>query len=115
MIQADAIGGIRCDARGEAFEFKSGDENQRELPDSTSGICIPQNDLQGSKSPAAEMIISKYPISEDSLLSEDQSEPGFHSPSYSIGKQSDSEPDFTIGYEWRVNTDRNRNDKNKQE
>ncbi|GFT18892.1 hypothetical protein NPIL_471221 [Nephila pilipes] len=101
--------------RGEAFEFISGDETQRELPDSTSGSCIPQNDPQGSKSPAAEMSDSIYPISEDSLVFEDQSEPGYHSPGNSIGKQSDSEPDSAIEYEWRMNTDRNRNDKNKQE
>ncbi|GFT42594.1 hypothetical protein NPIL_683681 [Nephila pilipes] len=100
---------------GEAFEFKSEDETQRELPESTSGSCIPQNDPHGSKSPAAEMIDSKYSISEDSLVSEDLSEPGYHSPGNSIGKQSDSEPDFAIEYEWRMNTDRNRNDKNKQE
>ncbi|GFT29342.1 hypothetical protein NPIL_289131 [Nephila pilipes] len=96
--------------KGEACKFISGDETQRELLDSTSGSCIPQSDPQGSKSPAAKIINSKYPVSDNSLVSGDQSEPGYHSS----GKQSDSEFDSACEYEWRVNTKKNTNDKNKQ-
>ncbi|GFT31800.1 hypothetical protein NPIL_336291 [Nephila pilipes] len=103
--------------KGEAFEFKSRDETQRELLDSTLGSFIQQNDPQESKSSAVEMIIRQYPISEVNLLFRDQSQPGYPSvsPINSIASQSDSECYSAGEYEWRVNINRNANDKIKQE
>ncbi|GFU09606.1 hypothetical protein NPIL_381451 [Nephila pilipes] len=83
----------------EKFEVQSRDESLIALRQDRDSIQT-NRDI-GSKSPAAEIINSKYPISEDSLVSEDESDPGYHSPSNSIGKQSDSEPDSAIVYEWR--------------
>ncbi|GFT29894.1 hypothetical protein NPIL_311141 [Nephila pilipes] len=103
--------------KGETFEFKSRDETQRELLDSTLGSFIQQNDPQGSKSSAVEMIISQYLISEVNLVFRDQSQPGYPSvsPINSIASLSDLESDSAGEYEGRVNANRNANDKIKQE